>query len=340
MLANRMHKEVQLLATHPPEGVAAWPRIADSSAPSPSPSPSPPSSTSSLQRGASCGGGVVVTTIDASVSGPRESPYEGGTWMVELCVPDRYPIEPPKARFLTKIYHPNIDPEGRICLDLLHSGAKGAWKPSLTLTIILASIRQLLAEPNPDDPLVVEISEEYKYNRVLFDEHAREWTQKYAVPKSPLPATKVIESPATTDITTLSAANCTASTSPSKSKTKHTPPKTLPELRQQSTSPEKPEPSPPTTTSRELPSSSTSKSTPTPEPVIPSPPSIPKKEPNSAHKPNTPTDEPVRPNEEEKPLAGSKRPPPSSQQTLELKNEHKPTPKKVCLPVQLSRSKH
>ncbi|XHF96552.1 hypothetical protein AWENTII_000179 [Aspergillus wentii] len=59
--------------------------------------------------------------FDVSIHGPAQSPYEGGIFRLELFLPEDYPMTPPKIRFLTKIYHPNIDRLGRICLDVLKS---------------------------------------------------------------------------------------------------------------------------------------------------------------------------------------------------------------------------
>lgn len=53
------------------------------------------------------------------ISGPRESPFEGGKFNLELFLPEEYPMTAPKVRFMTKIYHPNVDRLGRICLDIL-----------------------------------------------------------------------------------------------------------------------------------------------------------------------------------------------------------------------------
>lgn len=95
-------------------------------------------------------------------------------------MPERYPFEPPQIRFLTPIYHPNIDDAGRICLDLLKLPPHGAWKPSLNIASLLMSIQLLMAEPNPDDGLMADIASEYKQNRPIFKQKATAHTEKYA----------------------------------------------------------------------------------------------------------------------------------------------------------------
>ncbi|KAM4861894.1 ubiquitin-conjugating enzyme E2 T isoform 2-T6 [Thomomys bottae] len=92
----------------------------------------------------------------------------------------RYPFEPPQIRFLTPIYHPNIDSAGRICLDVLKLPPKGAWRPSLNIAAVLTSIQLLMSEPNPDDPLMADISSEFKYNKPVFLKNAKQWTEKHA----------------------------------------------------------------------------------------------------------------------------------------------------------------
>lgn len=83
----------------------------------------------------------------------------------------------PKVRFLTKIYHPNIDRLGRICLDVL----KTNWSPALQIRTVLLSIQALLSSPNPDDPLANDVANEWKTNNEKALETAREWTKLYAV---------------------------------------------------------------------------------------------------------------------------------------------------------------
>ncbi|ESX01821.1 Ubiquitin-conjugating enzyme E2 13 [Ogataea parapolymorpha DL-1] len=114
--------------------------------------------------------------FNVTIDGPSGSPYEGGKFKLELFLPDDYPMLAPKVRFLTKIYHPNIDRLGRICLDVL----KANWSPALQVRTILLSIQALLSSPNPDDPLANEVAEEWKSNEQNAIKTAREWTERFA----------------------------------------------------------------------------------------------------------------------------------------------------------------
>ncbi|KDO44643.1 hypothetical protein CISIN_1g031783mg [Citrus sinensis] len=71
--------------------------------------------------------------FNVMILGPTQSPYEGGVFKLELFLPEEYPMAAPKVRFLTKIYHPNIDKLGRICLDIL----KDKWSPALQIRTVL-----------------------------------------------------------------------------------------------------------------------------------------------------------------------------------------------------------
>lgn len=107
----------------------------------------------------------MILKLFLAIQGPDGTPYEKGVFKLEIGIPERYPLEPPKVRFLTQIYHPNIDEGGRICLNILVMPPKGGWTPSLNISTVLTSIQSLLAEPNPDDGLVQYI---VTFNLLLF----------------------------------------------------------------------------------------------------------------------------------------------------------------------------
>lgn len=113
----------------------------------------------------------------ATLIGPKDSPYEGGIFLLNINFPQDYPFKPPKINFQTKIFHPNINSGGSICLDILNS----QWSPALTLSKTLLSISSLLTDPNPDDPLVSNIANMYKNDRSKYNEEAKLWTSKYAI---------------------------------------------------------------------------------------------------------------------------------------------------------------
>ncbi|KAI2807963.1 hypothetical protein RDWZM_005384 [Blomia tropicalis] len=113
----------------------------------------------------------------ATITGPPDSPYQGGVFFLSIRFPTDYPFKPPRVMFNTQIYHPNIHTNGSICLDIL----KGQWSPALTVSKVLLSICSLLCDPNPDDPLMAESARIYKTNRIKYNELAREWTRRYAM---------------------------------------------------------------------------------------------------------------------------------------------------------------
>lgn len=110
------------------------------------------------------------------IMGPADSPYAGGVFKLNIQFPVDYPFKSPHLQFTTKIYHPNINAAGLICLDIL----KGQWSPALTISKVLLSITSLLTDPNPNDPLVPEIANLYKRDKAAYEMEARTWTQRYA----------------------------------------------------------------------------------------------------------------------------------------------------------------
>ncbi|XP_012314898.1 ubiquitin-conjugating enzyme E2 T isoform X2 [Aotus nancymaae] len=115
--ASRLKRELHMLATEPPPGITCW-QDKDQ-----------------------------MDDLRAQILGGANTPYEKGVFKLEVTIPERYPFEPPQIRFLTPIYHPNIDSAGRICLDVLKLPPK---------------------------------SSEFKYNKPVFLKNARQWTEKHA----------------------------------------------------------------------------------------------------------------------------------------------------------------
>ncbi len=111
-----------------------------------------------------------------TIIGPEDSPYAGGIFQLNINFPPDYPFKPPKLQFTTKVYHPNINASGYICLDIL----KDQWTPALSIAKVLLSVSSLLTDANPKDPLAPEIAQHYISDRKGFDRTAREWTLKYA----------------------------------------------------------------------------------------------------------------------------------------------------------------
>ena len=140
----RIKKEVDMLATDPGPGISAW-LVDDNN----------------------------MLQLQGQIAGPADSPYENGLFSLSIDLPERYPMEPPRVRFLTPIYHPNIDSDGRICLDTLKMAPHGSWSPSVNVNTLLLTIRLLMAQPNAEDGLVPEITEEYKRDAALWRKKVR-----------------------------------------------------------------------------------------------------------------------------------------------------------------------
>ncbi|KAJ1856033.1 hypothetical protein GGH12_000690 [Coemansia sp. RSA 1822] len=122
-----------------------------------------------------------LTRYEAQINGPPDTPYTNGRFLLDIVLPPRYPLEPPSIKFRTRVYHPNIDDFGNICLEVLKTGKKGCWSPQWTVGKVLVALSVLLESPNPSDPLMPEIADQITNDYKAFVETAREWTKVHAM---------------------------------------------------------------------------------------------------------------------------------------------------------------
>jgi len=95
---------------------------------------------------------------------PDEGMYLGGAFVFSFAINSNYPHEPPKVKCTQKIYHPNVDLEGNVCLNILRED----WKPVLNLNAVMVGLQYLFLEPNADDPLNKEAAEDLRRDRSQF----------------------------------------------------------------------------------------------------------------------------------------------------------------------------
>ena len=75
---------------------------------------------------------VNITSWSAHIRGPQDTPFENGVFEMSINTSKLYPMEPPKIKFITKVFHPNVHfKDGTICLDIL----KREWSPAWTLRV-------------------------------------------------------------------------------------------------------------------------------------------------------------------------------------------------------------
>lgn len=98
---------------------------------------------------------------NALIFGPEDTPFEDGTFRLQLEFTEEYPNKPPTVKFTTKIFHPNVYADGGICLDILQN----RWSPTYDVSSILTSIQSLLDEPNPNSPANSLAAQLYVENR-------------------------------------------------------------------------------------------------------------------------------------------------------------------------------
>jgi len=94
----------------------------------------------------------------AVICGPKKTPWEEVELELEITFPASYPIDPPKIKFLTEMFHPNVYRDGTVCLDIVADN----WSPSYGIVPVLQSIQVLLYRPNPNSPANADAAKLYQ----------------------------------------------------------------------------------------------------------------------------------------------------------------------------------
>ncbi|KAH6639084.1 ubiquitin-conjugating enzyme/RWD-like protein [Boeremia exigua] len=156
--AKRLFKEYKALSSDPPEGINAGPVTEDD-----------------------------MFLWEALIQGPEGTPFEGGVFPAELKFPRDYPLAPPKMRFLTDMWHPNVYNSGEVCISILHppgddplhyEQASERWSPIQSVEKILISVMSMLAEPNDESPANIDAAKMWRNEKEKYETIVRQNVRK------------------------------------------------------------------------------------------------------------------------------------------------------------------
>ncbi|CAK1545039.1 unnamed protein product [Leptosia nina] len=125
-----------------------------------------------------------LTHVEALIDGPAETPYVGGVFRVRLELGSDFPAAPPRARFLTRVFHPNVSGSGEVCVSTLKREWR-EWKPELGLEHALLAIKCLLIAPNPDSALNADAAALLQNHYDDYFARAKLYTEIHARPDRP-----------------------------------------------------------------------------------------------------------------------------------------------------------
>ncbi|KAF2074322.1 hypothetical protein CYY_004382 [Polysphondylium violaceum] len=129
----------------------------------------------------------------AFIEGPPETDYEGGIFQIQMKFPNDYPMSPPTLIFSSEFWHPNVYPDGKVCISILHPPGEDEtsgelpeerWLPTQTVSTIILSVISLLSAPNTSSPANVDASVEWRNDRESYKKRIKGLIAK-ANPKVP-----------------------------------------------------------------------------------------------------------------------------------------------------------
>jgi len=149
---RRLMAEYKQIQKNPPEGIAAGPVAEDN-----------------------------FFEWEAAITGPESTPFQDGVFIAKLSFPQDYPLTPPKMQFTSDLFHPNIYPDGRVCISILHppgndplgyESSNERWSPVQSIEKILLSVMSMIAEPNTESPANVDAAKMWREDKAGFKKRA------------------------------------------------------------------------------------------------------------------------------------------------------------------------
>ncbi|RKO96298.1 hypothetical protein CXG81DRAFT_13407 [Caulochytrium protostelioides] len=119
---------------------------------------------------------------DVVIMGPKDTAYEGGFFKTHLSFPQDYPLNPPKMTFVSPMFHPNVYPNGEVCISILHppgddkygyETAAERWLPIHTVETIIVSVISMLSSPNDESPANIEAAKVWRDDPADFKKRCR-----------------------------------------------------------------------------------------------------------------------------------------------------------------------
>lgn len=126
-------------------------------------------------------GDVEYHEMDLTVK-PNTGLYKGGVFKFKITVPPEYNNVPPIVKCLTRVWHPNINEDGSICLSLLRQNSLDGfgWMPTRRIHDVILGLDQLFTDLiDFDDPLNAQAAQQYQSNKEAFAQKVKEYIGKY-----------------------------------------------------------------------------------------------------------------------------------------------------------------